>query len=254
MYAAIRAASLPTIHATAGPDMTTDTGTGQGMGDRRYTSKDDMQQKTQKAKKTGPAGKHRIRNICVYCGSNVGKNPAYAAAANALGQSMAKDGIGLVYGGGGLGLMGELARTVLASGGRVTGIIPQFLSKKERMLREAHEMIVVEDMHQRKKLMFDKSDAFVALPGGIGTLEELVEQLTWAQLGRHTKPVVLVNVEGFWEPLLDLLGHMRNQEFIRQTMEVRYTTVARAEDVVDAVRAHADTAHPQGDAAVTERL
>ena len=104
--------------------------------------------------------------------------------------------------------MGELARSVLAHGGRVTGIIPAFLSEKERMLRDADELIVVEDMHQRKKLMFDKSDAFVALPGGIGTLEELVEQLTWAQLGRHTKPIVLVNIDGFWAPLLALLRHM----------------------------------------------
>ena len=94
--------------------------------------------------------------------------------------------------------MGEIARSVLEHGGRVTGIIPGFLSERERMLREVDELIVVEDMHQRKKLMFDKSDAFVALPGGIGTLEELVEQLTWAQLGRHTKPIVLVDVEGFW--------------------------------------------------------
>ena len=122
---------------------------------------------------------------------------------------MAKERIGLVYGGGGLGLMGELARSVLAHGGRVTGIIPAFLSKKERMLRDVDELIVVDDMHQRKKLMFDKSDAFVALPGGIGTLEELVEQLTWAQLGRHTKPIVLVNIDGFWAPFLALLRHMQ---------------------------------------------
>ena len=117
---------------------------------------------------------------------------------------MAKDGIGLVYGGGGLGLMGEIAHSVLQHGGRVTGIIPAFLSEKERMLRDATELIVVDDMHERKKLMFDKSDAFVALPGGIGTLEELVEQLTWAQLGRHAKPIVLVNIDGFWSPLLEL--------------------------------------------------
>jgi uncharacterized protein (TIGR00730 family) len=208
----------------------------------------------QKAAKKAGQDVRSVRNICVYCGSNSGTNPAYAEAARTLGRHMAAAGIGLVYGGGGLGLMGELARTVLASGGRVTGIIPAFLSKKERMLREAHEMIVVDDMHQRKKLMFDRSDAFVALPGGIGTLEELVEQLTWVQLGRHTKPVVLVNIDGFWEPLLDLLTHMRGQEFIRQTMEVRYTTVSRAEHVLDAVLARPPTPRPQGDAAVTEKL
>jgi uncharacterized protein (TIGR00730 family) len=136
-------------------------------------------------------------------------------------------GIGLVYGGGGLGLMGELARAVLAHGGRVTGIIPAFLSKRERMLRDVTELIVVDDMHQRKKLMFDKSDAFVALPGGIGTLEELVEQLTWAQLGRHTKPIVLVNIDSFWEPLLALLRHMSEEAFIRPDMDVRFATVER---------------------------
>jgi uncharacterized protein (TIGR00730 family) len=224
------------------------------MGDRRRKIDPNGAHVLQKPAKKGGREFRTVRNICVYCGSNSGTNPAYTEAARTLGRGMAKAGVGLVYGGGGLGLMGELARTVLASGGRVTGIIPAFLSKKERMLREAHEMIVVDDMHQRKKLMFDKSDAFVALPGGIGTLEELVEQLTWAQLGRHTKPVVLVNVEGFWEPLLDLLAHMRSQEFIRQTMEVRYTTVSRAEDVLDAVRAHADMVRPEGDTTVTEKL
>jgi hypothetical protein len=195
-----------------------------------------------------------VRNICVYCGSNSGTNPAYAEAARALGRHMARAGVGLVYGGGGLGLMGELARTVLVSGGRVTGIIPTFLSKKERMLREAHEMIVVEDMHQRKKLMFDKSDAFVALPGGIGTLEELVEQLTWAQLGRHAKPIVLVNIERFWQPLLTLLDHMRTEAFIRDSMDVRFITVDRAEDVIEAILARAQAPRPEADAAVSEKF
>ena len=223
------------------------------MGDRRQHSKDHMQQKTQKI---ASSGKRRIRNICVYCGSNTGSNPAYAAAARQLGQTMAKERIGLVYGAGGLGLMGELARSVLAHGGRVTGIIPAFLSKKERMLRDADELIVVDDMHQRKKLMFDKSDAFVALPGGIGTLEELVEQLTWAQLGRHTKPIVLVNINGFWEPLLALLRHMNEEAFIRADMDVRFLTVARAEDVVPAILAAAAQPRPEPAAAaeVTEKL
>ena len=225
------------------------------MEDRQYTSKDDMQQKTRKTNKTGPAGKHRIRNICVYCGSNVGKNPAYAAAANNLGQSMAKGGIGLVYGGGGLGLMGELARAVLADGGRVTGIIPAFLSVKERMLRDVTELVVVDDMHQRKKLMFDKSDAFVALPGGIGTLEELVEQLTWAQLGRHTKPIVLVNIDKFWDPFLALLRHMHEVGFIRADMDVRFITVDRAEAVVPAILAAATAPRDEAAAeAVSEKF
>jgi uncharacterized protein (TIGR00730 family) len=148
-----------------------------------------MQQRTNKSARKRPS---RMPTICVYCGSNTGKNEAYVAAARTLGRQMAEAGVGLVYGGGGLGLMGEIARTVLAHNGHVTGIIPEFLSKKERMLKDADELIVVKDMHQRKRLMFDRSDAFVALPGGIGTLEELVEQLTWAQLGRHDKPIVLL--------------------------------------------------------------
>jgi uncharacterized protein (TIGR00730 family) len=152
--------------------------------------------------------------------------------------------------------MGELARSVLAHGGRVTGIIPTFLSKKERMLRDVTELIVVDDMHQRKKLMFDKSDAFVALPGGIGTLEELVEQLTWAQLGRHTKPIVLVNIDGFWERLLALLRHMNEEAFIRPDMEVRFSTVERAEDVVATILAAAaqPRREPATAAAVSEKF
>jgi uncharacterized protein (TIGR00730 family) len=202
--------------------------------------KDHMQDRVpRKARKPNAADQPRIRNICVYCGSNIGANPAYAAAARQLGQSMAGQGIGLVYGGGGLGLMGELARSVLAHGGRVTGIIPAFLSVKERMLRDVTELVVVDDMHQRKKLMFDKSDAFVALPGGIGTLEELVEQLTWAQLGRHTKPIVLVNIEAFWDPFLALLRHMHEVGFIRADMDVRFITVATADEVVPAILAAA---------------
>ena len=221
-----------------------------------------MQQKSNKINRNTPAKASNdspalrpIRNICVYCGSNVGINPAYADAARTLGRAMAEAGIGLVYGGGGLGLMGEIARTVLAHGGRVTGIIPEFLSKKERMLRDAHEMIVVDDMHQRKKLMFDKSDAFVALPGGIGTLEELVEQLTWAQLGRHTKPIVLVNTDGFWAPFLELLRHMRREDFIREVMDVTFIAVDRAEDVIGAVtNLPAPPVQSPSDAAVTEKF
>jgi uncharacterized protein (TIGR00730 family) len=180
-----------------------------------------------------------VRAICVYCGSGPGVNPAYLAAAETLGRDMADAGIGLVYGGGSLGLMGATARSVLAHGGRVTGIIPQFLSEKERMLREAHELIVTTDMHERKKLMYERADAFVALPGGIGTLEELVEQLTWAQLGRHTKPIVLANIDGFWKPFLTLLAHMRQEAFIRAGLDVRFVTVDRAEAILPAVLAAA---------------
>ena len=194
----------------------------------------------------------RLANICVYCGSGPGRNPAYLKAAQTLGRAMAEHDIGLVYGGGSLGLMGEIARSVLSAGGRVTGIIPQFLSSKEQMLREVQELIVVDDMHQRKKLMFERSDAFVALPGGIGTLEELVEQLTWAQLGRHQKPIVLADIAGFWQPFLGLLGHMRDEAFIRAGLEVRFVTVAKAEDIVPATQAAANG--DAGDAASHKKI
>jgi uncharacterized protein (TIGR00730 family) len=181
-----------------------------------------------------------IRSICVYCGSGAGRSPAYVAAAKTLGRDMAQQGIRLVYGGGGAGLMGEVAKAVLKHGGQVTGIIPEFLSSKEHMLHDVQELIVVDDMHQRKQLMFEKSDAFVALPGGIGTLEELVEQLTWAQLGRHKKPIVLANIDGFWDPLLVLLTHMRDERFIREGLEVRFVKVDQAVDIVAAAQAAAD--------------
>ena len=225
------------------------------MRDRRKANKAPAPAKApQRRAKTKPAKARAINDICVYCGSNPGANPAYAEAARTLGRHMADADIGLVYGGGSLGLMGEVARSVIASGGRVTGIIPDFLSKKERMLREAHEMIVVEDMHQRKQLMFDRSDAFVALPGGIGTLEELVEQLTWAQLGRHNKPIVLVNIDDFWAPFQELLGHMRRQGFIRADMDVPFICVDKPEDVLDAIQALAAPPREEAEGVVAEKF
>ena len=154
-----------------------------------------------------------LRNICVYCGSGPGRNKAFAEAARDFGRILADENIGLVYGGGSLGLMGETARSVIRHGGRVTGIIPAFLSAREHMLLEAHELILVDNMHQRKHLMFMKSDAFVALPGGLGTLEEFVEQLTWSQLEQHQKPIALFNIDGFWDPLLTLFGGMKSEGF-----------------------------------------
>jgi len=176
-----------------------------------------------------------IQNICVYCGSGPGLNPAYAETARTLGRILASSRIGLVYGGGSLGLMGEVARSTLAHGGHVTGIIPGFLSEREHMLLEAQELIVVDDMHQRKQLMFAKSDAFVALPGGLGTLEEFVEQLTWSQLGRHAKPIVLANIEGFWNPLLALFDRMGGEAFIRPGLELNMTVVDRVEKIIPAI-------------------
>lgn len=177
-----------------------------------------------------------IRNICVYCGSGPGRDPAYAAAAKAFGAALARQGIGLVYGGGSLGLMGITARAVLDNGGHVTGIIPEFLCERERMLADVQEMIVTADMHERKREMFDRSDAFVALPGGVGTLEEVVEMLTWSQLGRHAKPILLANIKDFWNPLIRLFQHMREQEFIRDGLMVRYLIAEEVEDIIPLVR------------------
>jgi uncharacterized protein (TIGR00730 family) len=176
-----------------------------------------------------------LKNICVYCGSGTGRNPAYVEAAREFGRVLVEEGIGLVYGGGSLGLMGEIAQTVLREGGHVTGIIPSFLSEREHMLLDAQELHVVEDMHQRKHLMFLKSDAFVALPGGLGTLEEFVEQLTWAQLGRHTKPIVLANIDGFWDPLLALFKRMQSEAFIRSGLELKLELVDRVKDIVPVI-------------------
>jgi uncharacterized protein (TIGR00730 family) len=176
-----------------------------------------------------------VQNICVYCGSGAGRNPAFMEAARQLGRILATSRIGLVYGGGDLGLMGAVAHAVLENGGYVTGIIPGFLRQRENMLIEAQELIVVDDMHQRKHLMFEKSDGFVALPGGLGTLEEFVEQLTWTQLGQHRKPIVLANIEGFWNPLLELFDKMRSQSFIRSGLELKMTVADRVEDILPAI-------------------
>ena len=195
------------------------------------------------------------RNVCVYCGSGKGRNSKYAQAAKSLGKALAASGIGLVYGGGGLGLMGETAKAVLGAGGSVTGIIPHFLSEREHMLQDVNEIIVTADMHERKRLMFERSDAFVALPGGIGTLEELVEQLTWSQLGQHAKPIVLVDVNGFWKPFLTLIQHMRDEAFIRPGLDVRLRVVGDAGEVVRTVRELAPTAAPTAAAArIPERF
>jgi uncharacterized protein (TIGR00730 family) len=181
----------------------------------------------------------KIKTVCVYCGSGPGTNPHFVEAAIALGKAFAENGIRLVYGGGSIGLMGAIATSVLDHGGSVTGIIPDFLTARENALTRVQEMIVTPDMHERKRLMFERSDAFVALPGGIGTLEELVEQMTWQQLGRHTKPVLLANIDNFWEPLLALLAHMRATEFIRTGLAVSILKAERVEDVLPRLRAAA---------------
>ena len=195
-----------------------------------------------------------VQSVCVYCGSGKGLTPGYAVAARKLGQTLAAHNIRLIYGGGSLGLMGEVARATLEAGGKVTGIIPEFLGSKEKMLKDVDELIVVDDMHIRKRMMFERSDAFVALPGGIGTLEELVEQLTWSQLGRHKKPIVVANIDGFWTPFLDLLAHMKGETFIRPGLDVHFAVVETAEKIVPAILAAAQFGTMNGDHALVAKF
>ena len=186
-----------------------------------------------------------IKKICVYCGSGPGSDPAFVEAAHTLGKAMGESRIGLVYGGGSVGLMGEIAAAVLDHGGEAVGIIPKFLVNRERAMLRG-EVVVTHDMHERKQLMFEHADAFVALPGGVGTLEEVVEQMTWAQLGRHKKPILLANIKGFWDPLCKLLDHMETLQCIRPGLQVSYLVADRAEDIVPKLQA-ATRAIPESD-------
>jgi len=178
----------------------------------------------------------KINALCVYCGSSQGTDPAFVEAAQRFGKILAENEIRLVYGGGSTGLMGALASAVLEHGGEVTGIIPEFLTRRERPRRLPQELIVTTDMHDRKWRMFERADGFVALPGGIGTLEEVVEQLTWVQLGRHKKPILIANINGYWDPLLELLAHMQAQNFIPPALRVDYLVADKVEDIVPKMR------------------
>lgn len=196
-----------------------------------------------------------IGSICVYCGSSPGVDDAHEAAARQLGRSIGAAGLRLVYGGGTKGLMGAVCNGVIEAGGQVTGIIPRFLMHKEateKALGRLDDLLVTDNMHERKHAMFERSDAFVTLPGGIGTLEEVVEIMTWAQLGRHTKPIVLANVGGFWNPLIALLDHMSEAGFIHTAHRVQPLVI---DDIAQIVPAILDAANgAEGDRAVIERL
>ena len=179
-----------------------------------------------------------IRSVCVYCGSSPGRSDIYVKAGRALGRSLAKAGLRLVYGGGTKGIMGAVADGALRAGGKVTGIIPRFLLNREATeaaLGRLDEIVITENMHERKHRMFEASDAFVALPGGIGTVEEIVEVMTWAQLGHHRKPIVFANIEGFWEPMMVLMNHMREEGFIHTGHLVQPLLIDEAEAVVPAI-------------------
>jgi hypothetical protein len=182
----------------------------------------------------------KINALCVYCGSSPGTDPAFVETARGFGKILAESGVRLIYGGASIGLMGALASAVIDHGGAVTGIIPEFLTAAERPRRLAQELIVTPDMHERKRTMFERADAFVALPGGLGTLEELVEQLTWAQLGRHKKPILIANINGFWDPLLALVDHMRGLGLVPSPVNgVDLLVPERNEDILPKLRAAA---------------
>jgi uncharacterized protein (TIGR00730 family) len=178
-------------------------------------------------------------NICVFCGSRVGLDPEYVAAARGVGEALARHGVGLVYGGGRVGLMGIVADAVLARGGRAIGVIPQPLATKEIAHSGLTEQHVVADMHARKALMARRSGAFLTLPGGIGTLEEFFETLSWACLGLHRKPLGILNVGSYFDPLLALLDHAIAQRFVRGDNRELLFVSSDSEEVVAHLAAHA---------------
>ncbi len=178
----------------------------------------------------------KIKNVCVYCGSSSKVDDAYKDAATKLGALLAKEDWGVVYGGGRVGLMGLVADSALRSGGEVVGIIPSHIKDREVQHEELTELVVVETMHVRKQMMVDRSQAFVILPGGLGTLDELFELLTWKQLGLHDKPIVLVNMNGYWDDMLKATKHIANQGFMRVEDLNMFVTVEAVEDVPAALK------------------
>ena len=197
-----------------------------------------------------------IKRICVYCGSNPGHDPRFVAAARRFGEILAKNRIGLVYGCGSTGLMGTVARAVRDHGGHIVGVIPEFLKAQERMFTDADEIIVTPDMHERKRIMFERADAFVALPGGVGTLEEVIEQLTWAQLGRHRKPILIANIAGFWDPLLVMFEHLQSLGFLT-SKGLAYMVTTNVDDILPtlfAAAAQVSEAEKAGEPERVQRL
>ncbi len=179
------------------------------------------------------------KSICVYCGSHPGNNPLFVEQAKVLGTHIANQGYRLVYGGGTWGIMGAVAHAVLDAGGEVLGVIPEFLVNHEGRREELNvltELRITKNMHERKGLLFSEADAFVALPGGIGTLEELVEVMTWAQLGRHNKPIVMASLDGFWKPLEALLGQMSSDGFIHSAEKLKPIIVEDVGQIIPAIQ------------------
>ncbi len=198
-----------------------------------------------------------IRSICVYCGSSPGNHPDYARAATILGTAIANAGLRLVYGGGTTGIMGTVSNAALEAGGEVIGIIPEFLLPKEtsgHRKKPLTELIVTKDMHARKHILFEQSDAFVAMPGGIGTVEEIIEVMTWGQLGRHSKPMAFGNINGFWNPMITLINHMKSEGFIHTGHLVNPLVFDAADMIVPGILAAAKLQHNNVSQATIENL
>ncbi|NEX44871.1 TIGR00730 family Rossman fold protein [Pseudotabrizicola algicola] len=166
-----------------------------------------------------------LRSVCVFCGSRPGQSPAYAQDALSLGNGLAQHGWRLVYGAGDVGLMGEVARAAIAAGASTMGVIPTHLMGKERGKRDLNQLVITENMHERKKVMFMNSDAIVVLPGGAGSLDEFFEVLTWRQIGLHRKPIFLLDTSGYWQPLIALMDHVIAQGFAEDHLRTAYTSV-----------------------------
>jgi uncharacterized protein (TIGR00730 family) len=204
-------------------------------------------------------GMAHIRSVCVYCGSSPGNDRAYVEAGAQLGAALAAAGLELIFGGGTHGVMGALGRSALQAGGKVGAIIPSFLVNRESR-REAltlfDDLTITDTMHERKHKMFERSDAFVALPGGLGTVEEIVEIMTWAQLGRHKKPMVFANINGFWKPMLAMIEHMQNEGFLHSRQLLQPIVAERVEEIIPAIMAAAvpADASDEGIPSVFEKL
>ncbi|AMW34058.1 TIGR00730 family Rossman fold protein [Haematospirillum jordaniae] len=183
-----------------------------------------------------------LHALCVFCGSSFGSSPRYADAASRLGTLLGENGIRLVYGGGAVGLMGTVAKACLEAGGKVTGIIPQHLASAEVAMEGLTELIVVPDMHTRKRMMFERSDAFAVLPGGFGTMDETFEILTWKQLKLHDRPVVIADIGGYWTPFLRFNESMAAEGFVRPEGLELYSVVSNVDDVLPAARSNLDLA------------
>jgi uncharacterized protein (TIGR00730 family) len=185
-----------------------------------------------------------IKSVCVYCGASNGASENFLKIATDVGRALGENGIRLVYGGGGIGLMGAVADAALAAGGEVIGIIPEHLQNAELGHRGLTELKIVDSMHTRKRMMFDLSQAFVILPGGMGTLDETFEIITWRQLGMHDKPIILVNHDDYWDPFLDLVDHVIDSGFARQAARQLFSVVGGVGRLLDMLEASPQTREP----------